>query len=200
MDQSVFVICPACESSTLHEIIKDDQTRLVRCTACGLTHDVVPTPSRGIKMPVVVSQHETSIRKTAILGSDEQLIVGEELIIETSNGEVVAIEITALETKNDKRAEKAAATDVRTMWARAIDTVTVKISVHRRGKTRSVSMQVDGDRTFAVGGAEKIDGQHILIERIMLRDGRILSLEEQTAPAKNIKRIHARGKVWKQRR
>ena len=81
--------------------------------------------------------------------------------------DVVLTEITSLET--DRRVETANAREIKTIWARAIDDVTLKVSVYKNGVTRPLNTQASGKDVFERGEVLEIDGIRFQVIKIKLR-------------------------------
>jgi uncharacterized Zn finger protein len=87
--------------------------------------------------------------------------------VDDRDKDVVLTEITSLET--DRRVERANAIAVRTVWARAIDNVTLKVSVYNNGVTRPLSTQASGKDVFERGEVLEMDGIRFQVIKIKLR-------------------------------
>ena len=86
--------------------------------------------------------------------------------------------------------------EIETIWARAIDRVSLKVSINKGAITEPHSFDVDGDRTFSVGGVYSFGPISFRIKKIKLRDGRFLNKEGEEAKAYQIKRIFAGSVSW----
>lgn len=116
---------------------------------------------------VVVNRDGTSQPYNVNLPVQEELRVGEELLVDDHAKDVVLVEITSLET--DRRVEKAPVRAVKTIWARAIDNVTLKFSVYNNGVTRPLSTQASGKDVFERGEVLEVDGIRFQVVKIKLR-------------------------------
>lgn len=140
---------------------------------------------------IIVSKGEDSTRYRIELPSKHEICVGDELIVDDpSADEVHLAEVTSIES-HARRVQKASASDINTVWARAIDEVIVKITIHGGKRTESDSLQVFGDREFAVGGVEEIGGKRFRITRIKTHKEGFRKFKGDIVCAKDIKRIFA---------
>jgi uncharacterized Zn finger protein len=180
------IYCPTCEEDTEHSIIKSGQEILVRCANCKTAHAIQMERERLVNVKVIVNRDGTSQPYATNLPADEELIVGGELLVDDPNKEVVLTEIASLET--DRRVERATARQVKTVWARAIDDVTLKISVYKNGITRSFEIHVPGNDVFEQGQVMKIEDIRFQIIKIKLRKVGFADM----ADAKDILRVWGR--------
>jgi len=144
---------------------------------------------RQVHVRVIVSKGERSVHVRALLSGT--IWTGDELLIDDeATGEAYPVKVTSIEVR-DKRVDSAAAEDIKTVWARAIDEVTVKIAVSHRQTTESIEMRVPGDNEFTVGEKVKVNNREFKIIRIKIRDGGFKSRRGSIVAAKNIRRIYA---------
>ncbi len=158
-DLQITTACPTCspEEPRLHHIIRRHGSEvLVRCDECGSVHTVLSKPARTASVRTIVSRGEDSERYTIELPADHEVYVGDELLVDDpSADEVHLVEVASIES-DGRRAVTAIAAEIDTIWARAIDEVTVKIAIHDGTRTESVRLKVFGDQEFTVGAIEKI--------------------------------------------
>jgi uncharacterized Zn finger protein len=95
--------------------------------------------------------------------------VGDELLVDDpSADEVYLVEVASVES-DGRRTVVAVAAEIDTIWARAIDEVTVKIAIHDGTKTESIRMQVLGDQGFKKNKGDVVlakDIKRIFAERV----------------------------------
>ena len=191
--------CPTCSphASQSHEVLKQQGRSgsrggdlLVRCTECGTTHTITVAPTRTTEIRIIVSQDEDSDRYTIELPLDHEVYVEDELLVDDpSADEVHLVEVTAIES-SAKRVTSAVADEIETIWARAIDEVTVKITIHDRTRTESERLRVYGDKEFVVGGIEEIGRKRVKITRIKTYKGGFRKYEGDVVLAKDVKRAY----------
>jgi uncharacterized Zn finger protein len=147
---------------------------------------------------VIVSKGEKSIHARAVLSG--MIRKGDELVIDDeTTGEASLAQVTSLEV-GDKRKESAAAEEIKTIWARGIDEVLVKIAVSHRETTESIEMRVPGEREFVIGEKVKVNNRELKIIRIKIRDGCFKSRKGFAVKAKDIRRIYADSGVREPKR
>jgi uncharacterized Zn finger protein len=158
-----------------------------KCENCDPVHEA-PKP-RNVQVRVIVSKGEESVHRKALLsgvvGTGDELLIDDE-----ATGEANLVRITSIEV-GDKRKDSARAEDIKTIWARAIDEVIVKIAVSHRETTESIEMRVPGEREFVIGEKVKPDNRELEIKKIKIRDGGFKSRKGTAVAAKDIRRIYA---------
>jgi uncharacterized Zn finger protein len=180
------IFCPSCGTETEHVTIKSGQESLVRCEECEAVHSVQKERERLTILKVIVNKGGVSQPYHMKIPAREVLSVGEELLVDDELRDVVLTKITSLET--DRRVKKAAAGDIKTAWARAVDEVDLKVSVYRKGLTRSMKTITPGDDVFELGEVREIDGVKFKVVKIKLRDEGFADI----AQAKDITRVWGR--------
>jgi uncharacterized Zn finger protein len=178
--------CPSCEDDTEHSAIKSGRKNLVRCQVCSTVHPVQPARDKRTSIKVIVSNAGQSQPYIIEVPAQEMLYIGQELLVDDGQRDVVLAEVTSLET--DRRVERAMAADLKTAWARGIDQVIVKVSVFRKGLTRSMQPLYPGDEPFTVGEEREIEGMKFKVAKIKLRKVGFA----QMAEAKDILRVWGR--------
>ena len=143
----------------------------------------------NVPVRVIVSKGDKSMHICALLSGI--INQGDELIVDDeSTGEAYNVQVSSIEV-GDKREESAHAKDIKTLWARAIDEVVVKIAVSHRETTESLEMKVPGDKEFVIGEKIDVDDRELKIIRIKIRDGGFKSRKGVAIKASDIKRIYA---------
>ncbi len=178
--------CPSCspDEPVSHKVLK---SMLIKCEECGDVHNRIM--ERKVPVRVIVSIGDKSIRIRTLLSGI--IRVGDELVMDDeTSGDAYPVHISSIEV-GDKRIETARAEDIKTIWARAIDEVVVKIAISHRETTESIEMKVPGDREFVIGEKIKADSRDLKIIRIKIRDGKFKSRKGVAVKASNIKRIYA---------
>jgi uncharacterized Zn finger protein len=180
------IICPVCEEATEHIAVKSGRENLVKCGECGTIHPINREKPKLTTVKVIVNMEEQSLPYQINIPAQEELKVGKELLVDEPPKEVIMTEITSLET--DRRVDRASAKDVRTIWARAVDYVTVKFAVCYGQTTRSLKMEAQGNESFRVGDTKTVEGVRLTITKIKLRGEGFADV----AKAKDIVRIWGR--------
>ena len=180
------VFCPVCGVETEHSTIKSGQEKLVRCTGCGEIHSLQRERERAEDVRIIINKDGTSMPYRIRLPSNEELHVGNELLVDDERQDVVMAEITSIET--DRRVNAALVGDIKTVWARAVDNVTVKVAVFRNGRTQSLKLSTSGDEIFEIGEVRDIDRVRFKVTKIKLRGEGFAD----SAPAKDILRVWGR--------
>lgn len=209
--ERVAVACPGCSPGepTVHEVLSTGGGLFtVRCGECGHVHKEEPPSEDTVERTVVVSQDGESTTATLAMPADEPIAVGEEFVVDTEEA-ILGVRVTAVEVGPEERVEEASPRDVETVWTRAVDNVTVDVTLHptdgAHDATRGVSVPVPGDHEFAVGATESFGDEQFEVEGIVVRDdavgysARKFDRRGDAVPAKDIARVYARdetGDAW----
>ena len=206
--------CPTCGEDTVHEVLSDGAPATVRCEACGHVHKAHLERRERVPRAVVVSQDGESFTATVEAPAEETVAVGEEFVLDTDEA-IMAVRITDLEVGPEKRVERASVRDVETFWTRAVENVSVNVTIHpadgARDRTRSLTLYVPGEEEFVVGDAVTYGDETFEIEGIHVRSDATgypankLDHEGDTVQAKDVKRVYGHetgptaGSAWKGR-
>ncbi|MBU3967534.1 MAG: hypothetical protein KKG76_09185 [Euryarchaeota archaeon] len=178
--------CPSCspDEPVSHKVLK---STLVKCKECGDVH--IEKIEKKVPVRVIVSIADKSVRIRTLLSG--VIRAGDELVMDDeTSGEAYPVQISSIEV-GDKREESAHVDEIKTIWARAIDEVVVKIAISHRETTESIEMRVPGDREYVIGGKIKVDTRELKIIRIKIRDSGFKSRKGVAVKASDIKRIYA---------
>ncbi|MES3518258.1 MAG: HVO_0476 family zinc finger protein [Natronomonas sp.] len=199
----VAVVCPACsaDDATPHELLNDGGQATVRCSDCGHVHKTSIERETTVERRVVVSQDGESTEMFLDVPPGETLSVGDEFLAESDEA-ILTARVTDLELVDGERVDSATATEVKTVWSRAVGNVAVRLTLHPKDgghdESRSLKLQVPGDETFVVGETHELGGEEFTVERLLVaddaegyyRDG--YEHPGDSVPAKDIKRLYAR--------
>ncbi len=189
---SISVECPVCGEETRHTVIKGKLSEkngaisfegTVRCTECGTVHQAGIKESPPIHIRTIVSEGQTSHRTSLSVPPEEVLMVGDEFMHEG-----VPVRITAIEIKG-KRAEKAHASEIETIWLKKFDHVDVKFSINKGDKTISKKISAEPDEEFIVGDYFQIDRDYVVIHKIKATYGFV---ENGAVLARDIVRVYGK--------
>lgn len=173
--ERVAVACPSCApgSEAVHEVLSPGSGDVtVRCTECGHTHKVSIESENTIEVDVVVSQDGDSFTARTEFPVSEEIAEGDEFIVDSPEA-ILQVRATSIEIGDEQRAEETSAEEIKTIWTRVIDNVTVSVSVHpedgNRDQTKSLTMAVPGDEEFTVGETRSVDDEEFEIVGIQIR-------------------------------
>lgn len=177
--QAVTAPCPDCGEPTLHRVLHGRMgTRggltldaTVQCEECERTHHVVLREPPEADLAVVVSHGGQSRRTRVVLGGEDLIQVGDELLVD--GGPVL---VTGIELKTGVRREKAVAGEIVTLWVKDFESTRVRVGINLRAKTIVKEIQADPDRMFALGqelvfGRLRVTVHGIKTEERMLKHG-----------------------------
>ncbi|MFB6198698.1 MAG: HVO_0476 family zinc finger protein [Halobacteriaceae archaeon] len=196
--------CPACSPSveTEHEILAEGGGyATVKCLECQHVHKEQLPEAEEIERDVVVSQQGESFTTTVMAPRGETIARGEEFVLETEEA-ILEVRITDLQVDAEQRVEEATVEEIETIWTRAVDNVSVNVTINpsdgHREETRSLSMQVPGDYEFIVGESESVNDESFTVTGLHIRDNAIgydhkkLDHDGDSAVAKDLKRVYGR--------
>lgn len=201
--QRVAVRCPSCSpaAETAHEVLNQGGQATVRCSECGHVHKTTIEEETAVERRVIVSQDDESTDARIGIPPEETLSIGDEFLVETDEA-ILTARVTSIELAEGGRTEEAQATDIKTLWTRAVGNVSVNLTLHPKegtyDETRSLRIQVPGDETFVVGTVHEYGGEEFTVERILVRDDSTgydregYDFDGDAVLAKDIKRIYAR--------
>ena len=201
-------VCPSCspDLETVHEVLsRGGGLATVRCTDCGHVHKVDLESERTVERDVIVSQDGESLRTAVTAPAEERVRVGEEFVVETEDA-IMQVRITDLEVGPEQRVSAADVEDVETFWTRAVDNVSVDVTLHPRDggrdETRSVTVYVPGDYEFTVGETESLAEEEFTVTDVHVRETAVgrypfkkLGERGDTVEAKDAKRVYARDET-----
>ena len=187
---ALYLDCDACSDITLHEVVhgKVAGTKLhlqVRCRDCGTKSNHVREEVATTQVPVVLSEGDVSRRTTVEIETDDVILVGDELLVDT-----IPVQVRGIEIGTDKRVDSASVKDIKTLWTVRFDKVIVKFSVNMGHRTKAGSQVATPDEEFTVGDLVQLKDIYAVIHRIKTWD-RIL--HHGSAEARDIRRIYGKA-------
>ncbi|RJX44089.1 hypothetical protein DM826_03155 [Halonotius aquaticus] len=173
---TVALSCPACSphDDTVHEVLKPGGTATVRCNDCEHVHKETIESTSTVEKRVIVSQGGESISTHIDVDPEETVEAGDEFIVDTPEA-IFQARVTSLELQDgDARPESAVMDDVAAVWTRAVDNVSVNVTLHpndgSRDESRSLTVNVPGDYEFRVGATESFGDDEFTITGLLVRD------------------------------
>lgn len=200
------VACPICspDRETIHEVLNPGGHVTVRCTECDHVHKQQIEVESEIERKVIVSQGDESFTTRVEIPESETLSLGDEFVVDSEEALLTA-RITSLEVADETRVDEATADAVQTIWTRAIDNVTVNVTLHpgdgNRDQSRSLTVSVPGDYELTVGETESFGDETFEIEGIQIRADAVgyrfdkFDHEGDSVFAKDVKRVYARDET-----
>ena len=189
---AVTVACPECGEETLHTVLRGTMgTRgehvtldaTVQCTLCGRVHHAVVKQAKDVEVPVVVSHGQNSRRTRMPLPGDEDISVGEALIVEGLN-----CKVTGIEDKDGRRVDDAAVKDVMTLWVKEFEEIPVGFAINLDHKTITKTLPCKPEQEFSVGEEHVFGRLRVTIHAIKTEER---LLKRGSAEAGEIVRIFA---------
>ncbi|OGS51762.1 MAG: hypothetical protein A3K75_04190 [Euryarchaeota archaeon RBG_13_61_15] len=186
---SVLVECPQCKCETLHEVLSGRMggksvavlESTVKCKDCGHVHHVTVKSAKPVEVPFVISWLETSSRGKVLLGPDEVLSVGDEVMC----GDIPTL-VTSIESKG-ARVKSTKASRIDTVWAKKFDKLKVLFSVNNHGKTFSDFMMAVPDEEFFIGDILEFQKKQVVVHSIRIQER---TIRKGSALARDIVRVY----------
>ena len=200
------LVCPSCSpaAETVHEVIRPGGHATVRCTECDHTHKTEIVEPETTDLTIVVSQDGESFTTEMAVPTAGTVATGEEFVVDTPEA-LMEVRITGIEVGPERRVEEAPTDDVETLWTRAVDNVSVDVTLHPKDgdadQTRSLRLTVPGDTEFEVGETVEFGDEEFSIEGLQIRDDAPAYRHEKLdhpgdfAYAKDLKRLYARDET-----
>jgi len=175
--------CPGCGEESEFREIKENT---YQCERCGYVLHL--RERREVEIDVILSDDAEARRGVVSLEEGEEVRVGEEYIVEVE-GEVRVGEVRAIDAE-EGRVERAPSEKIRTIWMRAVDEVSVPVSINLGPRTVSTKIRVPGEEELRVGDSLRIEGAKYTIHAIKRRFGKLV--KEGGVKAKEIKRVYVK--------
>lgn len=178
--------CPECDEETLHKTLKGRQEGkklklVLRCGKCGKVRNEVLESVGQISVRMIISRGDESERISSGFPADWEFRVGDEFMHDEERLQVTGIEVGGV------RVESAAVSEIQTLWTKNFDRTRVRVSVNRRGHTRSIDILTDPDEEFVVESEIDLDGIPVIIHSIKTREEH---LRRGSALARDIVRLY----------
>jgi len=190
MPELIDTYCTNCKYVTVHTILKGTPNQVVQCTGCGSIHTITARKEKMHAIKVVVSSEDKTTHYTILKPADEQVKIGDEFIIKTGNEGATIVHVTSIESEA-RRLSHATVKNIKTVWTRDIEEITLKVAINLGQKTKSIKYKVQGDKEFIIGSTEQYKNGAYIIKKIKLRDKGFVFREGSRVLAKDIQRIFA---------
>ncbi len=163
----------------------------VKCQECGAVHVLERKGEKQVTVRAVVSRSGVSFKRTVKLPRDEEIRVGEEILIERDDSTVSQVEVTSLEARDGRRLDNLTAGEVGTLWCRDIEEVKVKFSVNLGRTTQSLEKHLPGEQEITVGETLDLEGENCRVVKIKIRRQGFLDRKGEKTAARHIQRVYA---------
>ena len=136
MPDTIVYVCSDCGEETEHQILKGRMGKATlegtfRCNECGkVTSETIRIPEI-ITVPVIYSDGDVSEPTSTTLESNDLVQIDDEF--EMDDGRRVCV--TYIEVADGRRVKKCVATDIKKLWVKRFDVLSVKVSVNDNRKT-----------------------------------------------------------------
>ncbi len=195
LPEPIYFDCPDCNDETEHEILKGRMGKAsiectFRCTVCNrVSSETIKIPEL-IEVPDVFSDGDVSEPTRTTIESND--IIQEEDEFFLDDGRRVCV--THIDTINGKLVKKTLATNVKKLWVKQFDILSIKVSVNDDDRTYSLRVEAEPDDEFVVGTQLSFEDFDCLIHAIKTKHSLV---KKGVAEARDITRIY--GKIRKKR-
>jgi len=195
MPETIYFDCPDCDEETEHKILKGRMGKAsiegtFQCIVCGrVSSETIKIPEL-IEVPVVFSDGDVSETTRTTIESND--IIQEEDEFFLDDGRRVCV--THIDTLDGKLKKKTIATNVRKLWVKQFDILSIKVSVNDDDHTYSLRVEAEPDDEFVVGTQLSFEDFDCLIHAIKTKHSLV---KKGVAEARDITRIY--GKIRKKR-
>lgn len=184
--------CPACGEETDHTVLtgtvglRGEYTldAVVRCETCQTVRHVVHREAGEHDVPVILSSGAQSRRTKVLVGDDEDLAVGDEIVVDG-----VRSRVTAVEARDGRRPPALSAKEIATVWAKEFDKIVVGFAINLGKKTVSKEITMEPEDRVEVG-EERVFGKLRVTVHGIKTDARML--RRGGAEAADIRRVFAK--------
>ena len=195
MPDTIFYECPVCDDETEHQILKGRMGKATiegtfKCNGCGrVTSETIKIPEL-LEVPVVFSDGDVSEVTKTTIESNDVIAIEDEFFLD--DGRRVCV--THIDVKEGATKKKVLATNVKKLWVKQFDILSIKVSVNDDRKTYSLRVEAEPDDEFVVGTQLEFEDFDCLIHAIKTKHSLV---KRGAAEARDITRVY--GKIRKKR-
>ena len=195
MPDTIFYECPICDDETEHQILKGRMGKATiegtfKCNGCGrVTSETIKIPEL-LEVPVVFSDGDVSEVTKTTIESNDVIAIEDEFFLD--DGRRVCV--THIDVKEGHTKKKVLATNVKKLWVKQFDILSIKVSVNDDRKTYSLRVEAEPDDEFVVGTQLEFEDFDCLIHAIKTKHSLV---KRGAAEARDITRVY--GKIRKKR-
>ena len=195
MPDTIFYECPICDDETEHQILKGRMGKATiegtfKCNGCGrVTSETIKIPEL-LEVPVVFSDGDVSEVTKTTIESNDVIAIEDEFFLD--DGRRVCV--TRIDVKEGQTKKKVLATNVKKLWVKQFDILSIKVSVNDDRKTYSLRVEAEPDDEFVVGTQLEFEDFDCLIHAIKTKHSLV---KRGAAEARDITRVY--GKIRKKR-
>lgn len=187
--------CPECFSEDV-EILHEQNPEAasthatLECQDCGrVFKDIIEEP-KDLEVRCVISDGAESEAVQITLPTGERIRVDDEVY-----GADQRLLVTAIEVGDDRRVQTAPVEDIKTLWCKNFDTVTLDVSVNKGHITHADEITVVPEETFYLGDQLTIHNQPVRVKAIKTKDN--ILRHRGSAEARDIVRIFTERTDWR---
>lgn len=193
MPDTIVYVCPVCGEETEHRILHGRMGKATlegtfKCLQCGrVTSETIRIPEL-LKVPVVYSDGDRSENTETTLEDNDIVELDDEF--ELDDGRKACV--TYIEVADGRRVKRARATEIKKLWVKRFDILSLKVSVNDDGRTYPLRVEAEPDDEFVTGSVLQFDDFDCMIHAIKTKGNLV---KHGSAEARDIVRIY--GKIRK---
>ncbi len=158
--------CPNCgheDVAILHEATPQANVTdaTLECRVCDHVFKDTIQKAQDVTLKAIVSEEDESDVTRITVPPHEPLHVGDEVYSEDHR-----LLVTSLEDQEDRRVDEALPQDIKTLWCKVFDTVTVDIAINQGHKTWTGEITVKPEEDFYVGDRLMIKDREVAVHAI----------------------------------
>lgn len=193
LPSAVTAPCPDCGEATLHSVLQGRSSSrggaftldaTVRCEECGRVHHVIVKEPAPVDVPVVVSMGSQSRRSRVRLSPDDDIEVGDTLVVDGKT-----CRLTGIESKDGRRVDAASVADAQTLWTIEFEQLPVGFAINLGHKTITKTLPAEPGDEFTVGSEHLFGRLRVTVHAIKTRER---LLKRGSVEAAEIVRIFAK--------
>lgn len=190
MPDFIYYLCPKCDDVTEHAILKarigkDNITGTFQCSECMRIFSESIRIPRQFEIPVLFSDGEVTEKTKTLVEENELIEVDDEFYLD--DGRRVCV--TLIDTDDGMRRNKVLASDIKKLWVKQFDVISVKISVNDNRRTVPFRIDAEPDDEFSVGMLLSFEHFDAVVHAIKTKTR---LLRRGDAEAREIRRVYAK--------
>lgn len=183
--ETALLECPECGEVEQSVLRAAASSWVLKCITCGFTRTVpAPRQERMRAVPIVLASGATSTTRELNVPVESPVAVGDEYELDGHR-----VLLTAVERADGSRPTKAPGIDVRVLYGKLFDTVTLSYTLNQGDVTRSFREEVPPEEEIHVGSVREVQGVMLAVKTLKSDQNR--TLHRGYLLARNVRRVFA---------
>jgi uncharacterized Zn finger protein len=185
-DEDPVLECPTCGEPREHQVLRAAESGwTVRCTKCKATRTLPAPPKVRLRaVPAILAEGATSRTVSIDVPMDEPVAPEDEFDFEGHR-----IRVTAVERPDGSRPDSVLGRDLKVLYAKVFDTVTLSYTLNEGETTRSLQEEVEPELPVHIGAVRWVNGTTLVVKTLKSDQNR--TLHRGLLLARNIRRVFA---------